>query len=140
MRDAEEREPPFLVSADHVDRQAQRALRQRDELLRVLRDAERVRGDDPHGRRMKPREPLAKPGEARQRSLHRRPREAALLVDARAEAQRLAPRVELVDLVAFDAPDLQPEAVRPEIDDRQQAIGLAFAHSEFVQWMDPGRG
>ena len=60
----------------------------------------------------------------------------ALLVDACAEAQRLAPGVELIDLVAFDAADLQPEAVRAEVDDRQQTIGLAFAHSmQGGEWM-----
>ena len=66
---------------------------------------------------MKSRQPLAKAGKARQRGLHRGTREPALVVDAGAEAQRLAPRVELVDLVAFDAADFEPEAVRAQVDD-----------------------
>src|SRR5207249_9602176 len=37
-----------------------------------------------------------------------------------AEAQGLAPGVETIDLIAFDATDLQPETVRPEIDDSQR--------------------
>jgi hypothetical protein len=129
VRDAEVREPPFLVAADDVDRQAERALRERDERFGILGDSERVGRDDADRCGVEAREALAKAREARERRLHRRLREAALLVHAGAEAQRLAPGVELVDLVAFDAADLQPEAVGPEIEDRQQAIGLAFAHS-----------
>ena len=49
--------------------------------------------------------------------------------DARAESQRLAPRVELVDLVALDPADLEAKAVGAEIDDGQQAIGPAFARA-----------
>ena len=51
-----------------------------------------------------------------------------------AEAQRLAPRVELVDLVALDAADLEPEAVRSEVDDGQQRVGFAFAHAAEADW------
>ena len=44
-----------------------------------------------------------------------------LLVDARADAQRLAPGVEAEDLVALDASDLEPEAVRSHVDDGERA-------------------
>jgi hypothetical protein len=47
----------------------------------------------------------------------------------RAEAQRLAPRVELIDLVALDAADFEPEAVRSEIDDGEQRVGFLFGHA-----------
>ncbi len=50
---------------------------------------------------------------ARLASGTRRPR----VVDSRADAQRLAPGIEPVDLVAFDAADLQAEAVRAHVDD-----------------------
>ncbi len=46
--------------------------------------------------------------------------EPAALVEARADAQRLAPGVEPVDLVAFDASDLEPEAVRAHVDDGER--------------------
>ena len=43
-----------------------------------------------------------------------------MLVDAGAEAQRLAPGVEAEDLVALDAPDLEAEAVRSQVDDGER--------------------
>ncbi len=72
---------------------------------------------------------LAEPGEAGERRVHRGALEPALVVDARAEAQRLAPGVELVDLVAFDTADFEPEAVRSEIDDGEQRVGFLFGHA-----------
>jgi hypothetical protein len=40
-----------------------------------------------------------------------------LVVEAGAETQGLAPGIELVDLRTLDAPDLEPEAVRAQVDD-----------------------
>jgi len=62
------------------------------------------------------RQSLAKAREAAKRLRHRRGLQAAFRVESRPHAQRLAPRVELIDLIALDAADLQSEAVRAEID------------------------
>ena len=51
----------------------------------------------------------------------------AVAVDAGAEAQRLAPGVEAVDLVALDAADLEPEAVRSQVDDGERLGGHGLA-------------
>ena len=130
VRDAEEREPRLLVPADDVDRKAQRALG----------DARRIRCAFVATRNvfvattrtadgMQAGEALAEPREAGERGVHRGALQPALVVEPGAEAQRLAPRVELVDLVALDAADLEPEAVRSEIDDGQQRVGFAFGHA-----------
>ena len=92
-------------------------------------DAERIRGDHAHRRRMQARESLAEAREAGQRGVHRGALDPSLVVESGAEAQRLAPGVELVDLVALDAADFEPEAVRSEIDDGQQRVGFALAHA-----------
>ena len=137
VRDAEVDETRFLVAADDVDRKAERRFRLRQELRRVARDAERVRRDRAHGRRMQAAQPLAEAREARERRRCARRREVAAAVDARAEAQRLAPRVEPEDLVALDAPDLEPEAVAAHVDDseRRRAWRAAGAGA----WHDAGR-
>ena len=124
VRDAEVDEPRLLVAGDDVDREAQRALGLRQELRRVLRDAERVGRDGAHRRRVQAAQPLARSGRGR-----RAPRAArcgvqvAVGVDARAHAQRLAPGVEAEDLVALDAADLEPEAVGAHVDDGERRGG-----------------
>ncbi len=128
MGHAEEGQPAFFVPADDVDRKSQRALGLRDEFLRVSRDPERVGRDHADGRRVQAGEAFAEPGEAGKRGVHRGALQAAPVVEPGAETQRLAPRVELVDLVALDAADFEPEAVRPEVDYGQQGVGFAFAH------------
>jgi hypothetical protein len=68
---------------------------------------------------------LAKPGEAGEGRIHRGPLEPTLLVHAGTEAQRLAPGVLAIDLVALDAADLETgSAVRSEIDDGEQRVGF----------------
>src|SRR5438093_7991627 len=103
MRDAKVDESSLLRATDDVDGKAQRAFGLRQEFARVLRDTEGVRGDGTHGRRMKTGEPLAKPREARQRCFLRSCLDAALRIQSGAEAQSLAPGVETIDLIAFDA-------------------------------------
>jgi len=72
---------------------------------------------------------LAEAREAGQRGLARGTREIALLVHARAEADRLAPGVEAEDLVALHAADLQAEAVAAEVDDGQRLRnGVSVGH------------
>ncbi len=126
--DAKEGQPSFFVPADDVDGQAQRALGERDEFLGVAGDAERIRRDHAHGRGLQSGEAFAESGEAGERGIHRGALEPALVVEPGAETQRLAPGVELVDLVALDAADFEPEAVRTEIEDGQKRVRSAFAH------------
>ena len=121
VRDAEVDEARLLVAGDDVDRKPERRFRLRQECPRhcfatrkvLVATARTADGCSPDSR-------------SRKRARHasaaraRGEREAALLVDARAEADRLAPRVEAEDLVAFDAADLEPEAVRAQVDDGER--------------------
>ena len=120
VRDAEIDEARLFVAADDVDREAECGFGLRQEFRRILRDAERVGRDRAHGGRMQSRQPLAKALEACERRAPRGQRQVAFLVDARAEADRLAPRVEAEDLVAFHTADLEAKAVRAQIDDRER--------------------
>jgi hypothetical protein len=52
--------------------------------------------------------------------------QSALRVESGADAQCFAPCVLPVNLVAFDAPHLQPEAVRAHVDDGERAWGNRF--------------
>ena len=113
MRDAVVDEARLLVTGDDVDREPEGALGARHERRRVRRDAERVGCDGAHRRRMQSPQPLGEAREARERGALRIDGEPAALVDACADAQRLAPRVKAEDLVALDAPDLEAEAVPP---------------------------
>ena len=81
VRDAVVDEPRFLVAGDDVDREAERALRLRQERRGVLRHAERVGGDRAHGGRMQALDALAEAREARERGAPRLGREPALLVE-----------------------------------------------------------
>ena len=108
--------------ADDVDREAERALRPaagtarafvatRNVLVATARTADGCR----------PAQPLAEAREAGERGAPRvrrqmRPRSSS----AGADAQRLAPGVEAEDLVALDAADLEPEAVRAHVDDGER--------------------
>ncbi len=76
---------------------------------------------------MEARQALAKARETGERRLASPPGVMRpLRVDAGAEAQRLAPGVEPEDLVAFDAADLEAEAVRSEVDDGERLGGHAI--------------
>ncbi len=123
-------EPRFLVAGDDVDREAERALRLRQERPCVGRDAERVRRHRPHRRGMQALDPLAEAREAGERGAPRLRCQAALRIDTGADAQRLAPGVETVDLVALDAPDLEAEAVRAHVDDGERFGGGRTRHGD----------
>jgi hypothetical protein len=60
VRHAEIDKARFLVAADDVDREPQRALGVRQKLVRVRRYPESIGGDRAHGRRMHTRKTLAK--------------------------------------------------------------------------------
>ena len=120
VRDAEINQARFFVPADDVDGKSQRVLGLRQKLGRVFRHAKRIGRDCAHCRRVQAGEPLAEAREAFERGLHRRALDAALRIEASAEAQRLAPGVEPVDLIAFDATDFEPEAVRAQVDDGER--------------------
>jgi hypothetical protein len=70
---------------------------------------------------MKACEPFGESRQARERQSSRIRRQVAAIVEARTDAQHLALRVEPVDLVAFDPPNFEPEAVRAHVDDRQRS-------------------
>src|SRR5215831_11731245 len=66
-------------------------------------------------------EPFAKSRQAFERRFPRGRLDAPLRIEPGAEAQCLAPRIEPIDLVAFDAADLQSKTVRPEVDDGERS-------------------
>ena len=120
VRDAVVDEPGLLVAGDDVDGEAERTLGLRQERRGVPRFAKRVGGHRAHRRRMQSLDPLAEAGETGDGRAPRVSGEPAARIEARADAQRLAPGVEPVDLVAFDAPHLEPEAVRTHVDDGER--------------------
>src|SRR5437870_1912670 len=117
MCHAEINQPRFFVTADDIDRKAQRALSLRKKLARVFRHAKGIGRDRAHGGRMHARKALVETLQAFDRGFHRRGLDSAVAVEAGTEAQRLAPGVLAIDLAALDAADLEPEAVRSQIDD-----------------------
>ena len=120
VRDAEVDEPRFLVPRDDVDRKAERRFRLREELRRIGRDAKRVRRDGAHGGWVQAAQPLAEAREASERGTLRLRRDATEIIQRRAHPQRLAPGIEPEDLVALDATELEPEAVRAHVDDGER--------------------
>ena len=125
VRHAEIDQARFFVTADDVDRKAQRALGLRQKLARVFRHpkvlvatARTADGCTPERR-------------SRKRCRHSIAAfiAAGLIlpcaVEAGTEAQRLAPGVLAIDLAALDAADLEPEAVRSQIDDGESRGGHA---------------
>src|SRR6185503_11951505 len=68
---------------------------------------------------------LAKSRKTGKRQTHRGRLDASVAIEPGAEAQRLAPSVLAVDLVALDASDFQPETVRSEVDDGERLHGQA---------------
>jgi hypothetical protein len=120
VRDAEVDEPRFLVPRDDVDRKAKRRFRLREELRRIGRDAKRIGGDCAHGGWVQAAQPFAEARETSQRGTLRLRRDAAEIIQRRAHPQRLAPGIEPEDLVALDATELEPEAVRSHVDDRER--------------------
>ena len=107
----------FFVTADDIDRKAQRALGQRQKLARIFRHPKGIGRDRAHGGRMHARKSLVEALQAFDRGFHRRGFDSAVAVEAGTEAQCLAPGVLAIDLAALDATDLEPEAVRSQIDD-----------------------
>ena len=120
VRDAEVDEPRLLVAADDVDREAERRFGLRQERSRVGRRAERLRRDRAHRRRVQAAQSLGETREAREGRPLRGRGQPALAIDARADAQRLAHRVEPENVVAFDAPDLEAKAVAAHVDDGER--------------------
>src|ERR1700681_4270125 len=125
MCDTQVDQTRFLVPADDVDRTAQRALRLRQKLACVRRHSKRVGRDRAHGGWMDARKALAEALQAFDCGFHCGGADLVLAVEAGAEAQRLAPRVLPVDLAAFNAADLEPKAVRSEIDNGKSRGGHA---------------
>src|SRR5690606_8073915 len=87
---------------------------------------------------------FAEPGERREPALARGGIEHAVGTEAGGEPDRLLEGVDWPDLVAepgaIDAPDKQPEAVRPEVDRRQQAghVGCWHGLGERPSWHESG--
>src|SRR2546421_9662831 len=125
MRDAQVDQTRSLVPADDVDRTAKRALRLRQKLACVFRHSKSVGRDGAHGGWMHARKARAEALQAFDCRFHRGGLDSSIAVEAGAEAQRLAPCVLPVDLAAFNAADLEPKAVRSEIDDGKSSGGCA---------------
>ncbi len=109
--DAEIREPCLFVTTDDVDRKTDRAFGAIEEFRGILGHPKGVGRHYAYGRRVQSGEPFAKSGQTRERRLHGGRLQPAFRVEASAKAKRLPPGVELVDLVAFDPADFEPETV-----------------------------
>ena len=107
---------------DDVDREAERRFGLRQELAarcaatRNVLVATARTADGCRPRRRSPK----RARQRQRRALRRRRLMRPCSIEAGAEAQRLAPRVEAEDLVAFDAAELEAEAVRAQVDDGER--------------------
>ena len=119
VRDAEVDQPRFLAPGHHLDREAQRRLGPGQELLRVLRDAQRVGADRAHRVDRHSAQAFAELAQCVQAALLGGFVQALVGAQPGADAHRLAQRIERVDLLSDDPGDLQVEAVRTEVDSRQ---------------------
>jgi hypothetical protein len=117
MRHAVVDEPRLLVPGDDVDPETERPLGLGQKCGRVGRHAKRVGRHRPHRGRMQALDAFAEARKAREGRASRLRNETAAIVDAGADAQIFAPGVEAKDLIAFDASDLEPKAVRSHVDD-----------------------
>ena len=123
MRNADVDQPRFFVPPDDVDRKSERALGSRQELAGIRRNAKRVSRDGAYSRRMQAREALAKPRETSEGGFHRFGADTPFFVESGTEAQGFPPGFLTVDLIALHAADLEPEAVRSEVDDSESRRG-----------------
>jgi hypothetical protein len=126
VRDPEIDEARLLVPGDHLDRESERALRLAHELLRILRDTQRVGADHAHRAPGHSREALGELAQRAQRSLLRVVVEALVGAEACAQAHGLLQRIQRVDLLADHATDGEVEAVGAQVDG---AEGVVFWHS-----------
>ena len=122
MHDAEIDEARFLAPRDHLDREAERALRLAHELRGILRDPQRIRADRAHRAARHSREPLAEALERGERALLHAFVELLLAREPRAQAHRFLEGVERIDLLAVDATDREMEAVGSEVDRAEGGI------------------
>jgi hypothetical protein len=106
----------FLASGDDLDREAEDRARLAQELRRILRHAQGVGADRTHRRAREAAQPLGETRQGIERRRLRRPVDALLRGQARAEPHDFAQRVEGIDLSVDDATDLQVEAVRAQVD------------------------
>src|SRR3982074_3675175 len=125
MRDAQVDQTRFLVSADDVDRTAQRALGERQKFACVLRHSKSVGRDRAHGGWMHARKALAEALQAFDCGFHRSGLDSSIAVETGAETNCLAPRILSLVLPPFNAADLEAKAIRSEIDHGKSRGGHA---------------
>ena len=106
----------FLASRHDFNRESKRGLGLLEETGRILGHPQRVGADRAHRMRVEPAQALAKPPHAVERAGLRIFVQAFLAVEAGAETDRLAQRIQRVDLVTDDTRNLQVERVGTEID------------------------
>ena len=116
MHDAQVDEARFLVAGDDLDGESQRGFGLAHELLGVLRHAQRVGPDHPHGSLGHSHQAFREATKRGERTLAHLVVEDLLLRDAGAQAHRFLQRIERIDLLADHTPDREVEAVGAEVD------------------------
>ncbi len=116
MLHADEDEPRFFASGDHLDRATERCARQLEKGRRILRDSQRVGAYGPDSVPVETTQALAETTECRQRTVLARGVEELVFVQTRTETNGVSQRVERIDLVPYDTGDLAVERVAAEID------------------------
>ena len=89
MRGAEIDQARFFTAADDFDREAQRLLGRRQEVRRILGDAQRVGGDGAHRVGLETAQALAEAAQGKQGALARSGIEALVGGEARGQPNRL---------------------------------------------------
>jgi hypothetical protein len=116
VRHAQIDEPRLLLARHHFDRKPERAFGPRQEVLGVLRHAQRVGADGAYLRRIEATQALAETMQGVERALLGLLVEPFVGAQARGESHRLAQGIERIDLVVHNPAHLEAEAVRAQID------------------------
>src|SRR5690606_35028772 len=106
-RDAGEDEARLLAARDHLDGQAQRTLRTREEGVAVARLAQRLRGDGAHLVRRAAAQALGEAGQAGEAPLGRGVFQHAAVVEPGAQPHGLLEVVDAAVLAALELADLE---------------------------------
>ena len=127
LRHALINEARFLAARNDVNRKTQQLTAGPQKLVAVARLAQGLRGHGAHLVGRKPGQPLAKAGQAIPAALHGLGREVARFIEPTTLANRFFEVFSAIKLAAFNATNLETEAVRAQVYRRQAGF---FLHGE----------
>jgi len=116
-------EAGFLAPGDHLDRMAQRGLRTHEEFFCLTRAAQRVGTHHPDTPRCHAAQPLPESFKASQRAALRRLGNSIVFIHPGGEPHHLLQAVQHMQLAGNRARHDHMEAVRPEVDGRDDIRG-----------------